>query len=132
LSTTPAGAESASFTLTLPLADLHNSNDRSHWAVIAKKRKALRALAKREAHKTLPVFYGPVALDVVFQFPTAHRRDLDNYEIKAAIDGMVDANVFEDDRSDILVAVTRRSNPKKSPQGCVTLTFTIWSQAHKF
>jgi Holliday junction resolvase RusA-like endonuclease len=124
----PAGAESATFTLTLPLADLHNSNDRSHWAVVARKRKALRALAKREASRELPVFFGPVALDVTFQFPTKHRRDLDNVDLKPLIDGIVDANVLEDDSSDILVAVTKRSSPKVSPKSCVTLTFTLTSQ----
>ena len=116
-----------SFRLILPISELHNSNDRgasSHWAVVARKRKAMRAAAK-EVCQHIAAVPGRVSLTVTFQFPDNRWRDLDNYEIKGAIDGMVDAGVISDDKRQVLGRVTREDSDVHSAKGFVALTFDI-------
>lgn len=111
----------AEFRLTMPTPALHNSNHRTHWAVKAGKARAMREAA-RAACADLEPITGPVALTVTFGFPDRRPRDLDNYSIKAAIDGAVDAGILTDDRSTVLRSVTRQVGPR-SPKGYTILTF---------
>lgn len=112
-------------TLTLPLASVPNSNDRRvHWAVLARKRRAMREATGLLARGAKPV-PGRVRLKVGFAFPDRRHRDLDNLEIKGAIDGLVDAGVIEDDRSTVLTAVTRWRMEHKSEWKYVELRFEI-------
>jgi len=112
-------------TLTLPLASVPNSNDRRvHWAVLARKRRAMREAMGRVAADAKPV-PGKVRLLVGFAFPDRRHRDLDNLEIKGAIDGLVDAGVIDEDRSTVLTAVTRWRMEHKSEWKYVELRFEI-------
>jgi len=112
------------FTLTIPIERLHNSNHRSHWAVTAGKRTLMRNMARAACVDLRPI-PGPVELDVTFAFPDRRNRDIDNTEIKAGIDGAVDARVLTDDRSTVLRAVTRRPADVLSPKGYAVITFTF-------
>jgi Holliday junction resolvase RusA-like endonuclease len=113
----------SAFRLVLPIADLHNSNHRGHWSVAARKRAAMREAA-RLACTDQPRLSGPVALTVTFGFPDRRPRDLDNYEIKGAIDGAVTAGLIDEDRSTVLRSVTREGGPV-SPKGYAVLVFTF-------
>jgi len=110
------------FRLTLPTADLHNSNHRGHWSIKSRKRAAMREAARRAAVDLEPIT-GSVDLVVTFGFPDRRGRDLDNVEIKGAIDGAVDAGVISDDRRQVLRSITRRAAEALSPRGYVVLTF---------
>lgn len=112
------------FQLALPMAGLHNTNHRDHWRVIARKRAGMREAAFYAA-KTLDPIPGPVSLTVTFAFPDRRARDLDNYEIKGAIDGCVDAGLLSDDRSTILRSVTRKPADALSPKGYAVLVFAF-------
>lgn len=111
------------FTLTVPLARVNNPNRRGqHWARVALFRAEMRQAAFETAHG-LDRIGGPCELTVTFAFPDNRPRDLDNYEIKGAIDGAVDAGVITDDKSTVLRSVTRRIGAGRSPRGFVVLTF---------
>ena len=112
----------STFTLTLPTADLHNSNHRGHWSIKSRKRAAMREAARRAAVDLEPIT-GSVDLVVTFGFPDRRGRDLDNVEIKGAIDGAVDAGVISDDRRQVLRSITRRAAEALSPRGYVVLAF---------
>lgn len=112
----------SAFRLVLPTTELHNSNHRTHWAVQARKARDMRQAARLACAGAAPI-PGPVALTVTFAFPDRRPRDLDNYSIKAAIDGAVDAGVLTDDRSTVLRSVTRQPADAPSPKGYAVLTF---------
>lgn len=112
------------FTLFVRMRDMDNSNHRTHWAVKAKKQRELRAAA-HGACQGQPPLTGPVALTVTFRFPDARHRDLDNYSLKGAIDGVVDAGLISDDRRTVLRSVTRTSTDERSPKGYVRLDFNL-------
>lgn len=112
-------------TLTLPLASVPNSNDRRvHWATVARKRRAIREAMRLAAADAKPV-PGRVRLKIGFAFPDRRHRDLDNYECKSAIDGLVDAGVIDEDRSTVLVSVTRWRMEHKSEWKYVELRFEV-------
>ena len=113
----------AVFTLTMPLARIHNSNDRGHWSIASRQRAEMRAAAKKAAW-TLPAIPGKVTLTITFAFPDKRARDLDNWSVKGAIDGAVDAGVLSDDRANVLVSVTRVAGGK-SPKGYAVMTFAF-------
>lgn len=110
------------FRLVVPIAELHSSNHRGHWSVGARKRAAMRRAAKATCAGFAPMT-GPVTLTVTFAFPDRRRRDLDNVEIKGAIDGAVDAGLLPDDRLTVLCGVNRIPADEPSPKGYAVLTF---------
>lgn len=111
------------FTLTWPLDRVNNPNRRGqHWARVAKWRAEMRQAAF-DAAQGLDRIDGPCELTMTFAFPDNRPRDLDNYEIKGAIDGAVDAGLITDDRSTVLRSVTRRVGSGKSPRGFVVMVF---------
>lgn len=112
------------FRLILPTHELHNSNHRGHWSIKARKRAAMREAARRAAVDLDPI-HGAVDLTVTFAFPDRRARDLDNVEIKGAIDGAVDVGLIDDDRRQVLRSITRRSADHSSPAGYAVLTFDI-------
>lgn len=116
------------FRLALPMSDLHTTNQREHWAVIARKRRNMRALASSAAAHLEPI-PGRVRLTVTFAFPDNRGRDLDNYEIKGAIDGLVDAGVISDDKKQVLRSVTRQASDHLSPKGYAVLVFDVEATA---
>lgn len=114
----------ASFTLLVPIREMDNSNHRTHWAVRARKQRNLRAQAKAACQGITPLA-GRLALTVSFRFPDRRHRDLDNYSLKGAIDGAVDAQLIPDDRSTVLHTVTRTRDETRAPKGFVRLHFTF-------
>jgi len=110
------------------MSALHNSNHRGHWSVGSKKRAAMRrdfgnlALAKR---LEVGVMEPPVSVRVTFDFPDKRRRDLDNFEIKGLIDGIVDGGLLPDDDARNIVSVTRAAGGSSVPKGCVRLMVTL-------
>jgi Holliday junction resolvase RusA-like endonuclease len=117
-----SAATRAVFQLVIPTAEMHNSNHRGHWSVAANKRKWMRASARAATHDT-PRLTGPVTLTITFQFSDNRVRDLDNLEVKGAIDGAVDSGVIEDDKATILRSVTRETGVKHGIPKTVVLTF---------
>lgn len=115
----------AEFRLVQPVAALHNANHRHHWRVVARKRAAMREAAFYAARNGQRPLHGMVRLTVTFQFPDRRHRDLDNYEIKGAIDGAVDAGLIPDDRRQVLRSVTREASDTRAPKGYAVLTFTF-------
>lgn len=86
----------------IPRGLVLTSNQRLHPQVKAKKTKALRLLAKSEAQG----LRGPQPCRVIawLAFPDRRRRDAPNWwpTIKALMDGLVDAGVWDDDNSRII------------------------------
>lgn len=95
----------------------------------------LRALAASEARITgaAGTRLGASTVTAVIGYPTATRADPANAApaVKAIIDGLVDARVWDDDHTHIpSVAFTR--NPQKAPKGTHTVTLIIQEQeTHK-
>lgn len=113
----------SAFTLVWPLSRMNNPNRRGqHWARVAKWRAEMRQAAHDTATGLEPIT-GTCELTVTFAFPDRRPRDLDNYEIKGAIDGAVDAGLITDDRSTVLRSVTRRIGAGRSPRGFVVMVF---------
>ena len=92
--------------LTLPLPDkILSPNARSHWAVKARAKRSARESARLRTLKALreagrqPPKWRRAAVELVFYWPTRHTRDRDNAlaSMKAALDGIADAGVVEDD-----------------------------------
>lgn len=111
------------FTLVMPMARINNPNRRGqHWAKVAACRAEMRETARAHAVGLDPI-HGRSALTVRFQFPDHRPRDLDNYEIKGAIDGAVDVGVISDDRSTVLHPVTRDVADGRAPKGLCVMTF---------
>ncbi len=93
------------------------SNDRMHWAQKARLTKEIREttatiarswmvqrnLAYRVTHRTFPMT-GPVTVELVWTVKDKRRRDADSGEPhkKAAIDGLVDAGLISDDRTEVV------------------------------
>ncbi len=112
-----------SFVLLVPITQMDNSNHRTHWAVRARKQRQLRAQAKAACQGLNPLA-GRLTLTVSFRFPDKRHRDLDNYSLKAAVDGAVDAGLIPDDRSTILHTFIRTRDETRAPRGYVRLHFT--------
>ena len=112
------------FTLTVPMAQMHSSNQGGHWSIEAKKRKVMRQMARSAARDLAPID-GKASLMVWFTFPDRIRRDLDNYSIKGGIDGAVDAGIISDDRATVLKPVARDLMDGRSEKGFAVLTFVF-------
>lgn len=105
------------FHLELPVAELVNSNSREHWSRKAKKRAAMRALTARTVTDAgLPSIAPPVRIAVRFLWPDSRKRDVDNYECKGLIDGVVDAGIIPDDNDEVVAGGVLRL-PSKDRSG---------------
>lgn len=95
--------------------DLLSANQRLHWAVRAKRVKALRQWAGFEARRLEMPKAERVAVSVwVHPGPRTRRLDPPNYAdtVKAVIDGVVDAEVLPDDTGKHVIAVTYREGAR--------------------
>lgn len=118
----------ATFALAMPIADLINSNGREHYQVKAKKRAMLRHFTCA-AVEGLPAIQAPARGVVTFIWPDKRDRDPDNYELKGAWDGLVDAGILSDDNGRILTTTVRFAAPWRHSlgRGVVVLGFKVES-----
>lgn len=109
--------------------DWLSANHRMHWAVKARKTRNLRGLAwgmcvKEGLDKAL---LGPTSLDIQVHRPRGGRADADNAAptVKALIDGMVDACVWDDDDDEHIIAKQYRPGPPTGRPGQYAITITL-------
>ena len=111
------------------------ANQRLHWSTRMRRTRMLRAYAASEAR--LPGLagsrLGPRIVTAVIGYPTKGRADPTNAEptVKAIIDGLVDARVWDDDNHTHLPLVAFARDPQKSPKGIHTVTLIIQEQETK-
>lgn len=99
-----------------------NSDRRKHWT---RQRREARAIRSAAAKLALTPATGPVRLTFTFAFPDRRRRDLDNYSVKAYIDGLVDSRAIAADDHQTVTAVTRTLDPERTERGRMRVTVTI-------
>lgn len=119
--------KSLAITLPLPPPAL-SPNARVHWAAKAKAARAYRAAAWITALAELgrrPAPRWPRATArITFAHRARRRRDADNAlaSLKAAIDGLRDADIIEDDAGLAFAPIVFTTTPPPEyPRGCVTL-----------
>ena len=92
----------------------------------------LRAYAASEAriHGLAGQRLGPSVVTAMIGYPTKGRADPTNAEptVKAIIDGLVDARVWDDDDHTHLPLVAFARDPQKSPKGIHTVALIIQEQ----
>ena len=99
---------------------LLNQMKRAHYHTIAKAKKTVGEEVRRLAEEQGIPRLGTSIIKVLWYAPTRHRRDNDSLTcfLKAAKDALVDAGVWEDDSSNIVIedrlAVTQEDmkNPR--------------------
>lgn len=107
------------------ISELININKHENRFAQASKRKTLRAVMGQLTHHLEPV-QTPARVVVEFGWPDNVRRDADNYEIKAAIDALVDSGVLPDDNGRHVPETTRRDLGKThNVRGWVELTVRV-------
>lgn len=124
--TTAAGPRPAPFVITLPAGlDLLNANRRIHEQAAARLTKKIRnaaheavsecpaLMAALKAAKPDPLFQRAHILGVLHPATAGRRRDPANWypSFKAAVDGLVDAGVLEDDDHTRVVGPDMRLGP---------------------
>lgn len=104
-------------TIELGRNDWHSANDRLHWANKAKRTARIREAAAHAADG-LPRF-NRAHIIANIGYPRAGRADPSNAfpVIKAALDGLVDAGIFEDDDSEHILGPTFRRDPNTGRPG---------------
>jgi crossover junction endodeoxyribonuclease RusA len=98
-------------------------NARTHWAMLARAKKAARREGYVSAIQTsADVIASPVSIQVTFTPPNARRHDIDNLiaSIKAHLDGISDAIGIDDSRW--IWAAPVIAKPEKPGRVVVTLT----------
>ncbi|MGW4469696.1 hypothetical protein ACWENQ_08485 [Nonomuraea sp. NPDC004354] len=103
-----------SWTIELPAGmELLNSNQRCHWRVRAERTKRIRSTAEILARGAKIPLLARAHIIGEFRPPDRRRRDVANLypSFKAAIDGLVDAGVLEDDDDTHLVGPDMRLGP---------------------
>lgn len=106
-------------TITLPpKLPLLNSNQRLHWATKARRTRIIREAAAWATRSLRERPMERVEITAVIHPKTARRFDPHNCQptVKAAIDGVVDAGLLEDDDATRLVSVAFRAG-EKDPAG---------------
>lgn len=108
------------------------ANQRLHWSTRARRTRMLRAYAASEArvHGLAGRRLGPCAVIAVIGYPAATRADPANAAptVKAIVDGLVDARVWDDDDHLHIPSVAFTRNPQKAPKGTHTVTLIIQEQ----
>ncbi|WP_435110120.1 hypothetical protein [Nocardiopsis synnemataformans] len=105
-------------TVALPHMPYLNSNQRLHWATKARKTKAIRDTAAWATRALRQAPMAAVEITAIVHPKTNRRFDPHNLQptVKAAIDGIVDAQLIADDDSSRLVSVAFRAG-EKDPAG---------------
>lgn len=119
-------------TLTLHPAVWLTANQRLHWSTRMRRTRMLRALAASEARITgaSGKRLGASTVTAIIGYPTKTRADPANAAptVKAIIDGLVDARVWDDDDHTHIPSVAFTRNPQKAPKGTHTVTLIIQEQ----
>ncbi|MBN0040196.1 hypothetical protein JN535_08455 [Cellulosimicrobium cellulans] len=91
-------AESRTVSVVLPVEWVLTANGRYHHMARADRTRRIRAAFLDAADDMAPL-PTPVTADYQLEFKRGHRRDSPNWSptFKAALDGLVDAGVIEDD-----------------------------------
>ena len=122
------------YTLTIQVhkAIWLTANQRLHWSTRMRRTRMLRAYAASEAriHGLAGRRLGPSVVTVVIGYPTTGRVDPTNAAptVKAIVDGLVDARVWDDDDHLHIPSVAFTRDPQKSPKGTHTVTLIIQEQ----
>ena len=105
------------------------ANQRLHWSTRMRRTRMLRAYAASQAriHRLAGRRLGSSTVTAVISYPTAGRADPANAAptVKAIIDGLVDARVWDDDDHTHIPSVAFERDPQKSPKGTHTVTLII-------
>jgi crossover junction endodeoxyribonuclease RusA len=113
-------------TITLePPAAFINANDRMHYAPKAKLTKAWRDAARDAILSGFyPDHYERAHITFAIRFPDNRRRDVGNFfpTAKACVDGLVEANLLNDDSDNHIVGPDMR---RHIPNGTPLVTITI-------
>ena len=103
----------------LPLLNANRSR-REHWATVRRTAKAIREAACVVARsQRIPLIERARIVYVIHPSPQTRKRDPGNWaeSAKAAVDGLVDAGIFEDDNSDHVIGPDPRlGEPVKGGQ----------------
>lgn len=120
------------FTIALHPALWLTANQRLHWSTRMRRTRMLRAYAASQAriHRLAGRQLGASTVTAVIGYPTATRADPANAAptVKAIIDGLVDAGVWDDDDHLHIPSVAFERDPQKSPKGTHTITLIIQEQ----
>ena len=105
------------FTIRVHKALWLTANQRLHWSTRMRRTRMLRAYAASEAriHGLAGSRLGPSIVTAMIGYPTKGRADPTNAEptVKAIIDGLVDARVWDDDDHTHLPLVAFARDPQK-------------------
>lgn len=108
------------------------ANQRLHWSKRMRRTRILRAYAASEAriHGLAGQHLGPCVVTAVIGYPTPTRADPANAApaVKAIIDGLVDARVWDDDDHTHIPSIAFTRDPNKAPKGTHTVTLIIQEQ----
>lgn len=125
---------SYTFTIRVHKAIWLTANQRLHWSTRMRRTRMLRAYAASEAriHGLAGRRLSPSIVTAMIGYPTNGRADPTNAEpaVKAIIDGLVDARVWDDDDHTHLPIVAFTRDPQKSPKGTHTVTLIIQETPH--
>lgn len=115
-------------TVDIPKALWMSLNDRTHWAEKARRTKALRCLGYSRGGSTGR--HGTSHVAAFIGYPRNGRADPANAAptIKALIDGLVDAGVFEDDDSTHLLGPTYLRDKASGQPGMYRVRLVITEQ----
>ena len=122
---------SSTIVFTVPDNEWLSSNDRLHWAVKSRKTAELRERAQYQSLNalragTLKPAFGRVLVTAGIQYRTGRADPANAYPtIKALIDGMTDAGIWEDDSAKYLVGPDMRRVAGRPPKGTHTIAIMI-------
>lgn len=88
-----------------------NANDRVHWSKRANATATIRSVARGQA-KGIPRLQR-VKIRAIYKAPDNRRRDVSNLfpSVKAAVDGLVDAGVLQDDNDRYVKSLEMTRSP---------------------
>jgi len=116
------------FTLTVHRSNLLTANERKHRMQVARATKVLRHAACMQAQTVRATPFERAHVIVTVAWPNRRRRDVLNIAptIKACIDGMTDAGLWDDDDDRHLIGPDFRvSGELSGVKDTTRLTFTI-------
>lgn len=120
--------ELTALTFTIPKSWWISANDRTHWAVKARATRSLRGYAASKARRLEPV--GTVHVAAFIGYLRNGTADPSNAAptVKALIDGLTDAGLWEDDDSTHVIGPTYLRDPKSSTPGHYTVRLVLTEQ----